>query len=135
MHQTGPTFWLKFTEHSQKHLNRLRETEIFCRDKCPQQKEVYPLHQEADAGFQGHRQPRQLTGQLTKEEQEKGFPHPPGKQRWPKAAWLYRGARPGLITNIPGAQHTTWPKGRRVGGRPTVVIVWRTLGPPGQMVA
>ena len=51
MHQAGPTLWLKFTEYPQKYASRIRKSEIFGRYKGSQQKEVYPLHQEADAGF------------------------------------------------------------------------------------
>jgi hypothetical protein len=51
MHQAGPTLWVKFTEYPQKYASRIRKSEIFGRYTSSQQKEVYPLHQEADAGF------------------------------------------------------------------------------------
>ena len=79
MHQAGPTFRLKLTEHPQKNAHGIRESKILGRHKGPQQEEVCPQHQKADTGFKGHGQPRQLTGQFAKEEQEKRFPRPPAK--------------------------------------------------------
>ena len=88
-----PGLRLKLAKHPQKNGHRIREPEIFGRDKSPHEKEVQPLHQEADTGFEGDGQPRELTGQLAKEEQEKRFPYPPRKQRRPRASGLHHGAQ------------------------------------------
>ena len=77
MHQAGPTFRLELGEHTQKNAHGFRESKILGRYKSPQQEKVCPQHQQADVCFKGHGQPRQLTGQLAKEEQEKRFPRPP----------------------------------------------------------
>ena len=77
MHQAGPTFRLELTGHTQKNAHGFKESKILGCYKGSEQEKVCPQHQKAVACFKGHGQPRQLTGQFAKEEQEKRIPAPP----------------------------------------------------------
>ena len=63
------------------------------------------------------------------------FPRPRSKQPWPQAIGPYQRIRGAVIMNIQGAKPNTRPEDPRVGGRPTVVFGWQSLGAPGHLVA